>query len=56
MIRRDAIRVVWERMVATDGWMFSESEDPKDHARLEADCEHVAAVCRAKASGGRVTT
>ena len=45
----EAKRIVWERLATTvenDGhsnsdWMLDESEDPKDHERLEKACKEI---------------
>jgi hypothetical protein len=61
MTKQQAIRIVWSRMATTargdadlGEWQFDESEDPKDQARLEEACRHVADVCEAKATGKAV--
>jgi hypothetical protein len=54
MNQKQARKIVWSRMATTamcDGesnndWMLDESEDPKDHARLEDACRHVSDVCQ----------
>jgi hypothetical protein len=61
MTKTEARRRVWERMSVTaradadlGDWQFDESDDEKDHARLQEACEHVSKVCASKARGGRV--